>query len=132
MPLFGVEHSFKEQDTDGGEDDVITAELLDPGVDLDGIEIGGQDAGSGLDHGEDCREGYREEKEGEEEFAIAGAKAEGGEEGAVDDQGPGSKWENQEEEPEVAEGMEVEEDDEDRGQDRLDDQDEEHVGDGFA
>ena len=36
------------------------------------------------------------------------------------------------EEPDVAEGVEVEEDDEDRGQDGFNDEDEEHVGDGFA
>src|ERR1700738_4820483 len=48
--LFGVKHGLKEKDADGGEDDVVAGQLFDPGRDLDGIEIRGEDAGGGLDH----------------------------------------------------------------------------------
>ena len=54
--LFGVEDGFEEQDADGGVDDVVAGELLDPEVDLDGVELAGEDAGGGLDHGEQRRD----------------------------------------------------------------------------
>src|SRR6267154_812096 len=48
--LFGVENGFKEQDADGGEDDVVAGQLLDPGCDLNGVKICREDACGGLDH----------------------------------------------------------------------------------
>src|ERR1700692_408126 len=83
--LFGVKYGFKEKDADGGEDDVVTGQLSDPTRDLDGIEICCEDAGRSLDHGQQGGQGDGEEQQGEEEFAVAGAQAEGGEEGSVDD-----------------------------------------------
>src|SRR5277367_758311 len=54
--LFGVEYGFKEQDANGREDDVVTGQLLDPCCDLDRIEVCREDAGSGLDHRQKCRQ----------------------------------------------------------------------------
>ena len=68
----------------------------------------------------------------EQEFAVAGAQAEGGEEGSVDDERPGSERQDEGEQPGVAEDVQVEEDDEDGGENHLDDEDEEHVGEGLA
>ena len=89
--LFGVEDGFEEQDADGGEDDVVAGQLLDPGADLDGVEVGGEDAGGGLNHRQKGGQRDGEEQQREQEFAVAGAKAEGGEEGSVDDERPGAE-----------------------------------------
>ena len=48
--LFGVEDRLEEQDTDGGENNVVAEQLLDPTPDLNGIQIGCKDAGSPLNH----------------------------------------------------------------------------------
>ena len=47
--LFDVEDYVKEQQTYGGEDDVVAEEHLDP---EHGIGIAGEDVAGGLDHGE--------------------------------------------------------------------------------
>lgn len=46
-----MENGFKEEDAKGGVDDVVGGELFDPEADLDGVEVGGENAGGGLDHG---------------------------------------------------------------------------------
>src|SRR5271168_3365274 len=57
MRSFGVENGLEEQNADRGEDDVVAEELFDPGADLYRVQIGGQDAGGGLDHGQESWEG---------------------------------------------------------------------------
>ncbi len=54
--LFGVEHGFKEQNADDGEDEIVSGELGDPGIDFEGIELGGENSGGGFDHSEKCRQ----------------------------------------------------------------------------
>src|ERR1700722_2517097 len=56
MGLFGIEYCFEEEDADGREDDVVADELLDPGIDLDGVEVSGQNTGGGLHHREERRQ----------------------------------------------------------------------------
>ena len=58
--LFGVKDSFEKEDSGRGVDDVEAGELGDPSADLDWIELGGEDAGGGLNHHEDS--GNRERK----------------------------------------------------------------------
>ena len=132
MPSFGVENGLEEQNADRRKDDVIAKKLFDPGSDLDRVQVGGQDAGGGLHHGQQSRKGDGQQQEREEKFPVSGAKAEGGEEGAVDDKSPGAQRQDQSEEPDVAEGVEIEKYDEDGGQHRLYNENEEHVGEGFA
>jgi len=130
--LFGVEDGFKEQNADGGVDDVVASELGYPGADLYGVEFACEDAGGGLHHHEKRGQGDGQEDEGEEHLAVAGAEAEGGEEGSVDDEGPCAEGENDKEKPGVTEDVQVEEDDEDGGEDGFDDEDEEEISEGFA
>ncbi len=106
--------------------------MLDPGVDLDGVELGGEDAGGGLNHREQSRDGDGEEKQGKQKFAVAGAQAEGGEESSVDDKRPGAQRQDEGEEPAVAEGVEVEEEMKMGARTASTISDEEHVGEGFA
>lgn len=48
--LFRVEDSFEEQDAHRGEDDVVPGQFSNPCIDLKGVQVGGQNAGGGLDH----------------------------------------------------------------------------------
>ena len=128
-PLFGVENYVEEEQADGGEDDVVAEEELDP---EDGVAVAGEDGASGEDHGQQGGHEDGEEDEREEEFAVAAADGEGSEEGSVGDQGPGAEREDEQQLPGLALNAEVVEDKEDRGQDQLNDRDEEEVGEHFG
>src|SRR5260370_21739791 len=101
--------------------------MCHPSADLEGAEVAGEDAGGGPDHHQERGQGDGEEDQREEELSVAGAEAHGGEEGSVDDEGPGAEGKDEGEEPGVPEDVEVEEDDEDGGEDGFDDAEGEQV-----
>src|SRR5580698_7009687 len=101
MRLLRVEDGLKKQDAYCREDDVVAGEVVDPCSDLEGVQVGGEDSGGGLDHCEQGRKRDGEEQEGEEKFAVAGAEAEGGEEGSVDDQRPCPQGQDKRQKPYV-------------------------------
>ncbi len=124
-----AEGGFEEEEADGGEGDVVGEEDADPGA---GVGLAGEDGGGGLHHAEQCGDGDGHQDEGEEELAVVGAQAHGGEEGSVADERPGAEGHDEEQQPGLAEGVEIVEEDEDGGEDELDGGDEDEVGEGFA
>ena len=83
--LFGVEDYVEQEQADGGEDDVVAGEELDPEC---GVTVAGEDGGGGADHGQQSWDEDGKEDEREQQFAVAAADGERGEEDTVAYEGP--------------------------------------------
>ena len=130
--LLGVEDGAKEQERDGAKNDVVGDERANPKGDIAGVELGGEDASGGLDRTQQGGKNDREKEKWKQQFAGASAQAERSEEGAIHYDRPGPERQDQQQKPRIPERMQVIEDGEHGGKDKLDDGDKEKVCDSFA
>src|SRR5580658_3299929 len=124
--LLGMKNNLEEQEADGGEDNVVAGEQLDP---ESGVAVAGKDGACGQHHGQKRRHEDGKENQRQQQFAVAAADGERGEEGSVGDKRPGAEREHQQQLPGLALDMQVVEDEKDGREDQLDDGNEEEVGD---
>jgi len=126
-----LQDGVKEKQAYGGEDDVVAGQHLDPhqsGVAV----VASEHVLDGQNHGQQGGQKDGEEDQRQQELAVAAADGEGGEEGAVGDQGPGAQRDDQQQEPWVSQRVEVIEDEKDGAEDELNEGDEEEVGEDFG
>src|ERR1035441_6622569 len=119
-----VKDNVEEQQADGGEDDVLADQQLDPER---GVALASEDHGGGLDHRQQSRNEDGKEDQREQQFAVAAADGENGKEDAVRDQRPRSQRQQQRQQPGLAGDVKVIKDKEKWCQNNLDNGDKEEV-----
>src|SRR5580658_3558858 len=124
--LFCVENYIEQQQADGGEDDVIAEQKLDPER---RVAVAGEDGACGEHHGQKRRHEDGKKNERQQQFAVAARDGERGEEGSVGHQCPGSQRQHKKQLPGLALDVQVVEDEKDRRKHQLDDGNKEEVGD---
>src|ERR1035441_3489830 len=119
-----VKDDVEEQQADGGEDNVVAEEQLDP---QRWVALAGEDRRGGLDHRQQSRNEDGKENQREQQFAVAAADGERGKEDAVSDQRPRTQRQNQRQQPGLAGDVQVIKDKEKRRQNDLDNGDKKEI-----
>ena len=99
LRLFCVQHHIKQQQADGGEDDVVAQQQLDPER---GIAVAGKNGAGGQHHGQQSRHEDGKQNQRQQQFAVAAADGERGKERSVGHQRPCAQGQHQQQLPRLA------------------------------